>query len=854
MRVSLNGSDWRFKYWIDAAFLRDDAEIIDGLANDKRGWHTGTVPGSVHHDLWQCGEIPDPYYERNSLLSEWVPDRTWVYTKTFALARKLHGRRAHLHFVGVDYEARFFLNGTALGRHTGMFTPAIFDVTDLLSYDGPNVLAVVIAPAPHEQGQLGRTSLVRTHKTRMNYWWDFCPRIVHVGVWDEVYLEWTGAVSIKDVWARPTPNADRSRATVTVSSAVTSVQSIKAVIEASITYEGRTITCQRTEQDLSAGEISIVLDFEIVAPRLWWPNGYGEQALYQAVVRVEDHAQPHETLAQRTVTFGIRQIELVPNDTPDVTAPPYTFVVNGVKLYINGWNWVPMDVLYGVEQPAKLERLLKLAQQAHVNLLRVNGVGLIEKDSFYDQCNRLGMMVWQEFILSSSALDRTPSKDPAFIQMIADDAREIIPRKRNHPSLVIWGGGNELESLDKLPLDDNEPVLRALRDVVTQLDPDRHWLPTSAFGRKPFNGLSSIARDPYGLHDVHGPWLHEGLTEHYSLYNAGTALFHTEFGAEGLTNLATLNAVISQDQRWPVTLDNAVWRHLSAWWVRVEQWQKMFGSVGDLATLVQVTQWLQAEGVRYAIEANRRRMYQNSGALPWQLNEPYPMAACTSAVDYFAEPKPLYYAVRRAFEPLQVSAKYATLVWPDQAEFEAEVWLVNAYEQNYTDVLLQVRIVGARGTEYQAQRHTILCNPNQATKGPTIRWPLAGLHEPIFLLDLQLMQGNGTVLATNRYPFSRTHNLQPLLQAPRTTLEVSDEEAQAGRTLTIKNTGQAIALFVQLMDEREVRSTAYTYFSDNHFCLFPGESRAVIVEQTNDRSNTSPIMVMAWNAEGVEVA
>jgi beta-mannosidase len=435
-----------------------------------------------------------------------------------------------------------------------------------------------------------------------------------------------------------------------------------------------------------------------------------------------------------------------------------------------------------------------------------------------------------------------------------DDARQIIPRKRNHPALAIWGGGNELESLNKLPLDDNEPVLQALREVVAQLDPDRHWLPTSAFGRKPFNGLSSIASDPHGLHDVHGPWLHEGLTEHYTLYNAGTSLLHSEFGVEGLTNLTTLKTIMSPAHRCSVTLDNAVWRHLSAWWVRSEQWQAMFGTVDNLATLVQVTQWLQAEGVRYAIESNRRRMYQNSGSLPWQFNEPFPMAACTSAVDYFAEPKPLYYAVRRAYAPLQVTAKYATLVWPDQAEFEVEIWFINAYEQHIRDVELQARIVGSNGSEYLAQQHIISFTPNQATKGPNVRWPLTELREAIFFLDLKITQQDGTVLAANQYPFSRSHNLQPLMHVPRTTLDVSYDESPDGGTLWIKNIGHNTALFIQFVYERDVRSTAYTYFSDNNFCLLPGEARRVDVEFTGDGSNASPLTVTAWNTDAVMVA
>jgi beta-mannosidase len=852
MRISLNGNDWSFKGFLDAAWQHEDA--IDTHPDDALGWHVGTVPGSVQHDLWQCGEVPDPYWERNSLLLEWVPERTWVYTKSFVVDGAQRGNRVRLCFTGVDYEAQFFLNGTPLGAHSGMFTPATFEVSKLLRWDAPNVLAVVIAPAPREQGQLGRTSMVRTHKTRMNYWWDFCPRTVHLGIWDDVYLEWTGVARIEDVWARPRLNDDFSRANITVAIKLSSLHQTTAVIETSIEYAGHTVASRRMEHDLLAGETDITLQVEIDDPQVWWPNGYGEPALYQATVRVVDQAELHEVSDQQEINFGIRRVELVPNDTPDTTAPPYTFVVNGVKLYITGWNWVPIDVLYGVERPAKLERLLTLAQRAHVNLLRVWGGGLIEKECFYDLCDRLGIMVWQEFILSSSAADRKPSEDPQYITMMVKEAQGIIPRKRNHPSLVIWCGGNELESLNKLPLDDREPVLAALRDVIKQLDPDRHWLSTSALGRKPFNGLSSITNDPHGLHDVHGPWHYGGLTEQYTLYNAGTSLLHSEFGAEGLTNLKTLNAIMSPAQRWPPMLRNPVWQHLGAWWVREANWHEIFGPINDLPTLVRATQFLQAEGVRYAIESNRRRMYQNSGSLPWQFNEPYPMAACTSAVDYYAQPKALYHAVARAYEPLHITAKFPTLAWAGKSLFEAEVWVTNALEQAFEHAVLETRIIGASGKVYQQQRSIFPFGANSATYAAAVQWPLAGLHEDIFFLDLRLTNPNGTSLSINRYLFSRTGNLQPMLALLPTTLAVHKEDAGEDWTVTVTNTGDHAALFVRLEDGRDVHAQGYAYFDRNHFCLLPGEQRTVAVEWKDVAHKERCVAVEAWNVDRICVS
>ena len=199
--ISLDGSDWLCKPYVGLDWVWRDAEKPG--SRDRLGWLPATVPGSVQHDLWQAGEIASPYVERNTLLAEWASQRTWLYKKRFTVGPEHRGRRIRLRFEGVDYEAGFYLNGEKLGEHRSMFTPATFEVGDRLRFGDENLLAVVLEPAPVEQPQVGRTSLVRTHKTRMNYWWDFCPRLVHLGIWDGVCLEISGAVRIEDAWVRP---------------------------------------------------------------------------------------------------------------------------------------------------------------------------------------------------------------------------------------------------------------------------------------------------------------------------------------------------------------------------------------------------------------------------------------------------------------------------------------------------------------------------------------------------------------------------------------------------------------------------------------------------------------------------
>jgi beta-mannosidase len=848
-RISLNGSDWLFKDFYGEDWRWRDSHLPEG--RDTRHWRPGSVPGCPHHDLWRLDEIENPYIERNSLLCEWIPQRTWLYKKTFVVDEEMKGQRVHLHFEGVDYQAEFFLNGQSLGTHIGMFTPADFDVTARLHYGRENLLVVVIEAAPLEESQVGRTSRVRTGKTRMNYWWDFCPRMVHLGIWDDVYLEISGPVRIADVFVRPQLSSDFRDADVFVSTELDGAVHTLAELEIILRYAGSVIARQRTHHALEMGQSHLESCLEVNAPRLWWPNGHGVQEMYEAEVRIVTASADTEDISVvHKVPFGIRQVSLVVNEAASSTALPYSFIMNGRKVYAKGWNWVPMDVMYGVPQPAKLEHLLRLAKGAHVNLLRVWGGGLIEKESFYDQCDRLGILIWQEFIQSSSGIDNIPSVSPEYIQGIRENAEQIIPRRRNHPSLAVWCGGNELSGESELPLDDSHPVLAELKAAVLRLDPDRIWLPTSPSGPVFGNSLEGIAKDPLTLHDVHGPWEYQGVTKQYELYNRGASLLHSEFGVEGITNLRTLNATLSKAHQWPVDLDNPYWFHRGAWWVKRPMWDATFGELPDVETLVRATQFMQADGLRYALESDRRRKYHNSGTLPWQFNEPYPMAACTSAVDYYGRPKPVYYAVARAYAPLLLSARFDTLAWGECEQFEAEVWVCNSDEHSYSNVNLRTRLIGMGGTVFVERMQSVSFGANCAARLAVLREPLATISEEIFFLDLQLLGPDGALLGHNRYAFTRTATLAQLLACPSTTVSISS----AGEgSVTLTNSGGTAAIYVWLEDSRDLGAPGYVYFNDNYFCLLPHESRTVTVAWKDVPAGEQRLEIAAWNTEPISL-
>jgi beta-mannosidase len=575
------------------------------------------------------------------------------------------------------------------------------------------------------------------------------------------------------------------------------------------------------------------------------------------------------------VPFGIRRVELLPNEGAPEEALAYTFVVNGVRLFAKGWNWVPLDHLYGRPMPERYERFLTLARDAHVNLLRVWGGGLLEREAFYDLCDRFGIMVWQEFPQSSSGLDNRPSTDEAYLALVREQAAALIARRRHHPSLVLWCGGNELTHDDFTPLTSEHPVLAELKQAVDLEDPGRLWLPTSPSGPT----FLPDPDHPGRAHDVHGPWSFLGVPGHYRYQNSIDPLLYSEFGVEGAANMDALARIEGKGSRewgigndradpqlptpnsqlpslWPVERTNPLWMHHGgAWWFQRERVEALFGALSDLATFVWAGQWLQAEGLRYAVEANRRRKWRCSGVLPWQLNEAWPNATCTNAVDYFGEPKPAYDVVRRAYRSFHVSAAYETITWHGQQEFACDVWLHNSGEaKELLNVVVTLADVSGK----------VFVQENLAAEAPAaaaenvgdVRWRLPSGYSGVFVLFLQVVDEEGQVLAENAYLHSAAPEaaFAPLLAAPRVRVEAISGQPSAvseadGRrfgfteALTLRNAGEAFALGVRLHapEGRLLR------FSDNYLILPPGEERAIGVA-----GSAEAVRVTGWNVSAGE--
>ncbi|HEX2221900.1 MAG TPA: glycoside hydrolase family 2 TIM barrel-domain containing protein [Candidatus Limnocylindria bacterium] len=824
--VPLDGDGWRFR-----GFLGDGWRWAR-LGEPQPAWLPGRVPGSVVDDLRRAGELPDPQVGRNSLAAEWVATRHWAYVRTFKADPAWRPGRVELRFEGLDPAARLFLNGRPLGRHAGMFVPASREIGARLR-DGENVLAVVLEPAPESEPQVGDTRRVRVHRSRMAYGWDFCPRLLHQGIWDAVALRVTGPVRLDDLWIRPTLAADGSaRIAARAQLDVAELATVGARLE--LTLDGSRVGGASTTATAPIGRSALELGFELPDAGRWWPNGAGDQPLYRARVELSADGELSDV---RETSFGIRSVEWLPNEGAPSGAAPHTLRVNGRRTWIRGWNWVPVDLSYGVPHRERAEHLVDLARRAGANLLRVWGGGLIEREAFYAACDRAGIMVWQEFAQSSSGIVSQPSRAPSWRRLLEREAAAIVPRRRNHPSLVAWCGGNELALPDGTPCDDGEPALAALGEVVRELDPDRAWFPTS----------------PTGTGELHGPWEHQGLGRHEAHHDALAPTLHSEFGVEGAATAATIEATVPAGRREPIDRANPEWAHRGEWWINVPLLRATFGDAIDGEDLLRASRYLQASGLAYAVDANARRAWRTSGALPWQLNEPFANAFCTSAVDGYGRPKPAWAAVAESYRDLALSARFPTQAWGGRARFEAEVWVASRLPRPLEG---ELRVAGATmdGVPLADERRTVRVPADASARLGEAAWALDDVGNAPFLLLLSLADGDGVQVADRRYLFSAGVDLGSLLRQPPTDVAAErDGDGADTWRLRLHNRGSHAALLLRIEDARPIPAPGWAIPAEDLVTLLPGEERTLAVAWRDVPPAERRLTVRGWNTAEIVV-
>jgi beta-mannosidase len=708
--LSLNGNDWRLGSAASSPGWTPTPDVARSISGP---WRPARVPGNVRLDLHRVHEIPDPWTQPQE--SAWVDAYAWCYERAVDIGTPQP--RTHLVLEGVDYISWVYLNGQCLSPekgYEGMFGRQLFEITDVLS--DQNTLSVWVQGSDYivdgsrrsrwerlldrfEWGATdGNGQRFQTVKCQMSFGWDFAPCVRTMGIWDDVYLVCSGDLFIRDLRVRPLFDLGQ------ISLAITLIVDARRIEWAQfrLSLSGATFDClpqiESLTERLQEGLQTLSWTIPVRDPHLWWPWDHGRSDLYWLTVEAcLPDGSVSDVLTERV---GLRQISVLSNPGAADGRAPWMIHVNGSPVYIRGANWVPADILPGRVTAQEYLRLLQRARDAHMNMLRVWGGGLREKRAFYDLCDEMGLLVWQEFPFACAFLSRYPA-DEAYLDLAESESREIVRALRNHPSVGMWCGGNEFHPAR------HQALVDRLAALVSELDGTRPFYPAS-----PYRG------------DVHNWDVWHGLAP-VTDYVKADAQFSSEFGLQSPPEVESLHAFIPSDELWP---PGPAWEAYHAQMERLMRYASpILSTDGDMSSgleaFVRASQRAQGIGLQIAIEHARRKKYAQSGTLVWQLNEPCP-AISWSLIDYYGRPKWAYDVVRRVYNPLLVTIEYPVRRYKEGDLFLGVVWVINDRAVAYPGCCVEVRLWDVNGEACESWLHTLRVEADSTRPLGEVAWVL----------------------------------------------------------------------------------------------------------------------------------
>jgi beta-mannosidase len=814
----------------DAA-ARTSVTLHDGWTFRQVGreeWYPARVPGVVHLDLFDNGLIGDPFYRDYERGLQWIGKTDWEYRAEFVVPpdireavvgrRGFSGRRAgrrnvEIVFDGLDTYARVFLNGKLVLEADNFYRQWRVPVLGNLR-DGRNELRIVFRspinedlpkvaargyelPAVNDQGE--KTS-VYTRKAPYQFGWDWGPRLVTCGIWKPVRLEAWDDARIVDVFLKQ-EELGKDRARLTAEVEVLARRPANGALPPTaieVTVEGFAGPAATVKIPLREGARTHKVPFEIPSPRLWWPNGYGEQPLYTVKTRLLMGGRAVDEARDR---IGLRTLEL--HRAGDPWGKSFEFVVNGVPVFAKGANWIPADSFLPRITRERYAQLLGSARDAHMNMLRVWGGGIYESDVFYELADEMGLLLWQDFHFSCSLYPA----DKKFLKNVEVEAEQAVRRLRNHPSLALWNGNNEMEAgwfqwgwKERFPgwlWSDYQAIFHEmLPKVVARFDPTRSYWPSS-----PSANREAAPGDP-GNGDMHywGVW--HGA-EPFSAFERQKTRFMSEYGFQSFPEMKTIRSFARWDD---LAIDSPVMmshqKHPRGNQLIREYMLRDYREPKDFPSFLYVSQVLQAEGIKLGAEYLRRSRPRTMGSLYWQLDDCWPVASWAS-IDYFGRWKALQYYARRFYAALLVSTS--------EEDGQVDVHVVSDLVTPVA-ATLEVRLLDLAGVVVWEKKQDVTVAPLASEKHLSIPRAelLSGREASAVFLHVRLV-ADGRALAENARFFVPPKDMA--LRKPQIKVETTPAEGGFKATLST----DILARHVRLVYAPDDGS-----FSDNYFDLVPG--------------------------------
>ncbi|GIO86943.1 beta-mannosidase [Paenibacillus faecis] len=810
---------------------------------DDRYWIGADVPGDVHSALIRRGIIDSPYYGHNDAKCRWIERKEWWYRTTFTLDAgpdPAAGERAELVFEGLDTFATVFVNGHEVGKTANMLMSHTFDVTRLVR-GGWNSLAVKFDPLHlhhRDKEQFEWSSYTKERpwlrKAAMNFGWDWGPRLVTAGVWGKVRLNLRQLAKLEGVYAYTASLAeDHSEAVLVVEAETRTLASgVRAEVELRLLdAEGHAVAeavrpVEESRKSLYTGRrAKAAAELRVSAPRLWWTHDLGEPYLYRLEVVLRAEGREVDRYVQ---SFGIRTVELALRDKADNRS--FAFVLNGVKIYAKGANWIPADHMIGAIPEERYRELVELSVLGHMNMLRVWAGGIYEKDVFYEECDRQGVLVWQDFAFANALF---PDFNRDFMENVRQEVADNVRRLRNRASLALWCGNNEIDWLVDMksaagditgPFYGESIYHELIPELLEELDPARPYWPSSPYGAEDgYDANDPGTGDRHNWQVWHGsvyPRMYgepprldysmEGVT--FKNYKRDLALFSSEFGMHASANRYTLERNIPAGEFYWGSPEMAYRNKDTNHQKGILLMESFTGIPRDIEEYMNFSMLTQAEGLKYGIEHYRRLKPRNSGALVWQLNDSWP-GTSWSMIDYELLPKASYYYGRTFFHPLLLSLEHEPgeplKVWVvnDTADSLKGTVSLKVYRLDDGSLVSEKRFDVEAAGFAPAQRVGELSEP-EALAGA------ASAEEVLVELTAQ-----GFDAPANRYYLRDPKDLR----LPQASL-AAEIDREAGTVTVTAAADRGAARLVKL--ELPLGRVRY---SDNYFDLLPGESRIVEV-------------------------
>lgn len=629
-------------------------------------WVPASVPGAVQLDWAGSEGWPHFWQDGDFGRYAWMEKVYWVYQAKLPSIPIEENQLLYFVSGGIDYRFLVRAAGQTLHAQEGMFSKVELDLTKLLG--GGEDLEVVIFPIPDSGEGEGRVEASSSVKPAVSYGWDFHPRLVPSGIWCQTFLELRDVEHIRELYFDYVIEEDFSLVKLDLSVEL-SRPSDGALEWNLIDPSGEVVDGESVNLDSQ----TLVDGYcEIYDPELWWPREYGEQSVYSLSISL--HGEEGEVVDSIQRKIGFRSSRLVMNEgawdekksMPNSRCvAPMSLEINGRPVFVKGSNWVAPDVFPGVTGEDAYRPLLEKAASCNFNLLRCWGGSAVGKNSFFEHCDRLGIMVWQDFPLACNRY----SESLQFLDTLGQEAESIIKRLKGHPSVVLWCGGNELFNACS-GMTDQSKALRLLNKKCFELDPDTPFLPTSP--------IEGVGHGGYLFRDREG-------RECFEVFQSASNTAYVEFGIPGPASVEKLRSLIPEPDLFPPK-SGGDWelRHaFKAWegepdaWLCMETIVHYFGRPESIEELVFRGQMLQSEGLKGIYEEARRQKPYCSMVINWCLNEPWPSAANNSLISWPCEPKPALRSVRQSCRPTLASARVKRFAWKAGDLFEAELWMLH---------------------------------------------------------------------------------------------------------------------------------------------------------------------------------